>query len=117
MLSDMLKKEADELIIDITRDYFQLDKYLSDDRMKTNFQWVQILTTLFERILVCLGQDKRIADILVCLHFIFFLLLIKNLYLFRLNYLVQFILMPYMKQYVKLIQTQVHYGLILCYKH
>lgn len=65
MLSDMLKKEADELIIELTRDRFQLDKYLSDERMKTNFEWVQTLTTLFERILGCLGQDKRIAEILV----------------------------------------------------
>jgi hypothetical protein len=39
ILSDMLKKESDELIIAFTRDYFQLYKYLSDDRMKINFEW------------------------------------------------------------------------------
>jgi hypothetical protein len=72
MLSYMLNKEADQLIIDLTRDYFQLSKYLSDDRMKRNFQWLETLTTLFERILGCLGQDKRIADILVrSLSFVF----------------------------------------------
>ena len=65
MLCNLLVKEADEIIIDLTKDYFQLDKYLSDDRMKTNFAWVEILTTLFERILGCLGQEKRIAEILV----------------------------------------------------
>ncbi|CAF2790891.1 unnamed protein product [Rotaria sp. Silwood2] len=65
MLCDMLKKEPDKMIIDINRDYFQLDKYLNDERMKINFEWVQMLTTLFERILDCLGQEKRIADILI----------------------------------------------------
>jgi hypothetical protein len=61
----MLKKEPDKLILDMTRDTFQLDKYLSDDRMKTNFEWLQTLTSLFEQVLGCLGQEKRIADILV----------------------------------------------------
>jgi len=79
----MLKKEPDQLILDLTRDYFQLDKYLSDDRMKTNFQWLKTLTTLFEQILGCLGQDKRIADILVRnLSFIF---QIKNLVLIQIK--------------------------------
>jgi len=65
MLADMMGKEPDELIIKMSEDKFQLNKYLSDDRMKTNFEWLQMLTTLFERILSCLGQDKRIAEILV----------------------------------------------------
>lgn len=61
----MLEKEPDELIIRMSEDRFQLKKYLSDDRMKVNFLWLETLTTLFERILNCLGQDKRIAQILV----------------------------------------------------
>ncbi len=65
MLCNMLKKEPDQMIVDITGDYFQLDKYLSDDRVKTNVEWLETLTTLFERILDCLGQEKRIAEILV----------------------------------------------------
>lgn len=61
----MLGKEPDELIIKMSEERFQLKKYLSDDRMKLNFLWLETLTTLFERILNCLGQDKRIAQILV----------------------------------------------------
>jgi hypothetical protein len=66
MLSEMLTKDPDQMIVDMTREYFQLDKYLSDDSLKTHFDWVQMLTSLFERILTCIGQEKRIADILVC---------------------------------------------------
>ena len=65
MLVDMMQKEPDAMIIDMDRDYFQLDAYLSDDRVKTNFEWLKMLTTLFVRMLDCLGQEQRIAKILV----------------------------------------------------
>jgi len=64
MLCDLLKKEPDEMIVDMTKEYFQLDKYLSDERMETNPEWVEILTTVFERMLNCLGQERRISEIL-----------------------------------------------------
>jgi hypothetical protein len=75
MLSDMIGKKPDKMIIDITQPYFQLDKYLSDDRMKTNFEWLQMLTTLFERTLGCLGQEERVANILVR----------KKIFIFKVN--------------------------------
>ena len=65
MLNDALTKTDDELIMHIERSVFQLDKYLSDQRMKEKFDWLQMLTTIFERILGALGQDHRIATILV----------------------------------------------------
>ena len=72
MLVDMMGKEPDAMIIDMDRDYFQLDAYLSDDRVKTNVEWLEMLTTLFVRMLDCLGQEQRIGKILVCasLHFV-----------------------------------------------
>ena len=65
MLSNALTKPDDELILYIERSSFQLDKYLSDARMKEKFDWLQMLTTIFERILGALGQEHRIATILV----------------------------------------------------
>ena len=61
----MLEKEADELIIRMSGEQFQLDKYLFGPRKKTNFEWLRIFTTLLERILTCLGQDKRVAGMLI----------------------------------------------------
>jgi hypothetical protein len=72
MLLDMLTKDPDVMIVQLDGPKFQLEKYLSDPRMNTNFEWVQMLTTLFERMLTCLGQGERIARILVCLPFRFF---------------------------------------------
>ena len=61
----MLEKEPDALIIKISEEQFPLKMYLFDNRMKVDFRWLEALTILFERILNCLGQDKRIAQILV----------------------------------------------------
>lgn len=65
MLDEALQKTDDELIMHIERDYFQLDKFLADERMKEKLDWLRMLTTIFERILGALGQDQRIASILV----------------------------------------------------
>ena len=65
MLSEALKKTDDELILHIEGNVFKLDEYLSDERMKEKLEWVQMLTTIFERILGALGQEYRIAKILV----------------------------------------------------
>lgn len=65
MLNDALTKTDDELILHIERSVFQLDKYLTDERVKEKFDWLQMLTTIFERILGALGQEHRIATILV----------------------------------------------------
>jgi hypothetical protein len=115
MLSNLLDKDPDQIIVAMTEEYFQLDKYLSDDHMKTNFDWLQMFTDLIERILPCLGQEKRIADILVRTLYFFFQT--NHLILFRLSYPIQFIFKLYMKKYVKRIQKRIHYALILFLKH
>lgn len=107
MLLDMLTKDPDVMIVQLDGPKFQLNKYLADPRMNTNFEWVQMLTTLFERMLTCLGQGERIARILVCLHRVVFSIDDRdNGLLFRSNCPSQLISPLYIKNCATLIQRQ-----------
>lgn len=65
MLTKALAVNDDDLIGHITHPSFQLDTFLNDERLKIKFDWLEMLTTIFERILHCKCQERQMAQILV----------------------------------------------------
>jgi len=68
MLSKLIDKSPDEILIEMLQPNFQLKRFLKDERMKNNTDWILTMTKLLEKITQCEGSRERVVMVLGVLH-------------------------------------------------
>ncbi|CAM4799643.1 unnamed protein product [Rotaria magnacalcarata] len=63
-LIKLLDKQQDEILAEMLRPNFQFKRFLRDNRMRNNFNWISTMTKLLEQIVKCIGSRERIVMIL-----------------------------------------------------
>ncbi|CAF0779112.1 unnamed protein product [Rotaria sordida] len=63
-LTKLLNKQPDEILAEMLRPNFQLKKFLNDNRMRNQYDWILSMTTLLEQVIKCVGSRERVVMIL-----------------------------------------------------